>query len=95
MRKKGWVGPSAEKRGAKAKREGRTEGEGIGAPHTCRGVNAVLMAPSAACILEEEEGIGGLFVLPCQLIHTLFMRYFHLFIPFIACLLLFCIYSYK
>jgi len=70
MRKKGWVGPSAEKRGAKAKREGRTEGEGIGAPHDCRGVNAALTAPSAACVL-EEEGIGGLFVPPCRYTHCL------------------------
>src|SRR6266702_5303399 len=71
MRKNGWVGPSAEKRGAKAKREGRTEGEGIGAPHACGGVNAALTAPSAARILEEEEGIGGLFVPPCWYTHCL------------------------
>ncbi len=71
MRKKGWVGPSAEKRRAKAKREGRTEGEGIGAPHACGGVNAALTALSAARILEEEEGIGGLFVPPCRYTHCL------------------------
>src|SRR6266702_371137 len=70
-RKKGWVGQSAERRGAKAKRDGRTEGEGIGAPYACGGVNAALTAPSAARILEEEEGIGGLFVLPYRYTHCL------------------------
>ncbi len=61
----------AKRRKEGSKREGRTEGEGIGAPHACGGVNAALTAPSAAHILEEEEGIGGLFVLPCRYTHCL------------------------
>jgi len=44
----------AKRRKEGSKRQGRTEGEGIGAPHACGGVNAALMAPSAARILEEE-----------------------------------------
>jgi len=76
-KEKGWVGQSTERRGAKAKREGRTEGEGIGAPYACRGVNVVLTAPRAACIL-EEEGIGGLFVLPCRYTHCLHVIFTYL-----------------
>src|SRR6266702_1275894 len=74
---KGGEGRDKEERvgGAKcrkegSKREGRTEGEG-GAPHAYGGVNVALMAPSAAHILDEEEGNGGLFVLPCQYTHCL------------------------
>ncbi len=67
----------AKRRKEGSKRQGRTEGEGIGAPHACGGVNVVLTAPRAACIL-EEEGIGGLFVLPCRYTHCLHVIFTYL-----------------